>query len=840
MVILSIYNFLGLPHLYASMSEFADWVLLFNPFVCLSTVVIFILLIRQAKISQCLEELKETRLALQKERAIREKAEKSTQNLLNKLSGETLNLENINPGNTPSLTWLNAKLKEEIAQRQRTEERLQLTQFSVDRSADAVFWISSDAQFFYVNDAACQSLGYSPEELLSLSIHDINPDFSEAAWSLHWNLLRRCGSISIEAHHRTKSGRMFPVEITINHLEFNGKEYHCAFARDITERKLVEEALRAGQEEFKSLVANIPGAVYRSFLDSHRTMSFISNGIGMITGYPPRDLMQNKVFSFISLIYPEDRERVINTIEQAMKVSQPYLMEYRMIRADSSIRWVSEKGQAIISEEGEVLWLNGLIFDITEQKQASEALRESEERLQLALAGADQGLWDWNLVTGEVYFSPHWGQMLGYTPEQVEGHISFWMKRVHPDDRLAVLRALKEHSLGNTSCMEVEHRILTESEEWKWILNHGKAVSRDDTGKPLRMTGTAKDISARKQAEEALRQSELRERERAVELEKILAELRRTQAQLVQTEKMSSLGQMVAGVAHEINNPVSFIYGNLNYASQYITELLQLIKLYQQSYPENREIKDYLATIELDFLMQDLPKILTSMKLGADRIREIVLSLRNFARLDESEQKPVDIHEGINNTLLLLQNRLNLSNSNEEIAVIKNYGKLPLIECYPGQLNQVFLNLLNNSIDALEESQKQQSVNSWKGAHYQLSGSTRCYPSAADYQSCVTGSVLTEDQPLAHGDHPRIEISTEILNGEWMRLRIADNGIGMTEEVQRRLFDPFFTTKPVGQGTGLGLAICYQIIVEKHRGHLWCRSVLGAGSEFIVEIPIKL
>ena len=289
----------------------------------------------------------------------------------------------------------------------------------------------------------------------------------------------------------------------------------------------------------------------------------------------------------------------------------------------------------------------------------------------------------------------------------------------------------------------------------------------------------------------------------AQRLTQALAELRTTQTQLIQTEKMSSLGQLVAGVAHEINNPVNFIYGNLNYANEYTQDLLELVRLYQKHYPEPvAEIQQYRQASDFDFLIEDLPKMLASMKVGADRIRQIVLSLRNFSRLDEAEMKPVDIHEGIDSTLLILQNRLKARPGFHNIEVIKQYGDLPQVECYAGQLNQVFMNILSNAIDALD-SQAETAI----------------------------------AQGLAAPNHT-ITICTEVRNPEQVTVRIRDNGPGMTPVVAQRLFDPFFTTKPVGQGTGLGLSISYQIVVEKHRGSLWCHSQLGEGAEFWIEIPI--
>lgn len=288
----------------------------------------------------------------------------------------------------------------------------------------------------------------------------------------------------------------------------------------------------------------------------------------------------------------------------------------------------------------------------------------------------------------------------------------------------------------------------------------------------------------------------------AQHLQQTLLELKQTQSQLIQAEKMSGLGQLVAGIAHEINNPVNFIHGNLIHVQTATEGLLSLVNLYETIFPNPTiEIQTVAEDLDLAFLRYDLPKLMRSMRSGTDRIREIVLSLRNFSRMDEAQLKAVDIHEGIESTLLILQHRLTPKFSQTQIEVVRDYGCLPLVECYPGQLNQVFMNILANAIDAIEDQMRSQP-------------------------------------PSAQSPH-RITIQTSVIDANWLQIAIANTGAVIPADIQPLIFNPFFTTKPIGKGTGMGMAISYQIIAEKHQGTIECCSSPEQATTFIIRLPIQ-
>jgi two-component system, NtrC family, sensor kinase len=416
---------------------------------------------------------------------------------------------------------------------------------------------------------------------------------------------------------------------------------------------------------------------------------------------------------------------------------------------------------------------------------ASPAITDSD-RLRQMLNNMNDILYEIDQTGNFTYASPQMERVLGFSPAECLGRSP--LDFTHPEDQPIIqarIQRLLATGIGDHSEVRARHA----AGHYIWM-SISDGIHRSATGEVLAIQGSLRNIDHQKSIEAALQS-------KTEYLQQALNHLQQARTRMVQAEKMSSLGQLVAGIAHEINNPVNFIYGNLKYATDYINDLLGLLNQYRRAYPQPPAlIQATIDVIDLDYLFQDLPRLFSSMEVGADRIREIVLSLRNFARLDEVGLKQTNLHEGIESTLMILASRLKSRTDGPEVQVIREFGELPLVPGFAGALNQVFMNLLVNAIEALE---------------------------SADDRGEVTA--------------PTITIQTAIVDGQ-AQLRFTDNGPGIPVAVQSRLFDPFFTTKAVGQGTGMGLAISYQVICEQHQGELTVRSTPGEGTCLEIRLPI--
>ena len=607
---------------------------------------------------------------------------------------------------------------------------------------------------------------------------------------------------------------------------------------DITDRMQAEAALKESEERNRTLVNNIPGAVYRCRADQNFTLLFQSEAIADITGYPLDHPIHQEDWR---LIHPADRERVDHEVAMAIARRQPFASEYRVMHADGQTRWVLETGQPITDNTGTVQFIDGVLTDITRRKQSetqrqelarrqglinriSMQIRDSLELMPLLQTTVEtvrsQLITDRVVVyrfqpdwPGEVIVDdcePGWPSILG--ERGLDHCFPETLANYHAQGNVCKVADIYQAGLEN-SCVQYLEKlhvrsklivpILLHKQLWGLLIAHECRAPRHwIAGEIALLKALADQVGiAIGQAElyQQATENAVRARQQAADLKATLAELQRTQSQLVQTEKMSSLGQLVAGVAHEINNPVSCIDGNILHAAEYAEDLLTLMACYRQTFPEPpAALQRVMEDIDLDFLVEDFPKLLESMRIGAERIKSIVASLRTFSRMDEADLKAVELHDGLDSTLMILQHRLKSHGDRPAILLEQRYDDLPPVECYAGKLNQVFMNLLSNAIDALDEQ------------------------IAVGLQS----------------ELPKLVITTTLLPNDEVGITIADNGSGIPMEQQQRIFEPFYTTKPIGKGTGIGLSISYQIVTEQHRGTLTCESQPGQGTAFHITIPV--
>lgn len=609
------------------------------------------------------------------------------------------------------------------------------------------------------------------------------------------------------------------------------REQNARLTAEIEERKLAEAKLK--KSEANLLEAQRVAHVGNWEFDVLTSKFTWSEQLYRIFGLDSRN-GEPTFAQLIEIFHPDDRELFQEAVSRAIAQGRSYNIELRILRSHGEVRYIEAKGKPVFNNSGQAIQLFGTILDISDRK-------EREKALELIVEGTAEATGDNFMHSCVRYLAQVLQFRYALIAELVDEiatsarTLAFWMGETWSENF--------EYNLENTPCATLldgkvchysqDVQTLFPQDQYLIQLNissyFGTPLFNSDRKiigllaildtKPIPPDPTKEMILSifaaragaeleRIQAEEALKQSEAREREKAQRLELTLTELKRTQSQLIQSAKMSALGQMVAGIAHEINNPVSFISCNLNFARNYFQDLLSIVETYQKNYPNpTPEIEKSIAENQLNFLKEDWLKLMQSMAVGAERIQQIVQSLKLFSRLDEAQLKPTDIHQAIDNTLLILQHRLRSVGNVSKIEVIKNYDKLPLVTCYGSQLNQVFMNLLNNAIDALDNQPSPRII------------------------TISTVAVSAKEQKTTNNQKPKTDKVV---------IRIADNGAGMSQEVQQKIFDPFFTTKSVGSGTGLGLSISHQIVVEKHLGNITCVSAPGQGTEFLVEIPVSL
>ncbi|MEH2348554.1 MAG: AAA family ATPase [Nostoc sp.] len=562
--------------------------------------------------------------------------------------------------------------------------------------------------------------------------------------------------------------------------------------------------LQASETRFQNLANNIPGMVYQFRLapDGSTSTPYVSSGCFDLYGLAP-ELVMTGTHSLYEMNHPDDRAAIEKAIGYSAQTLTPFEIECRIILPSETVKWVRSTARPEPQADGAIIW-DGVMIDISNGKQAEESLAKEREFLNaiihniidgIVVCDASGKLTLFNKATRDFHGLP----VESLPAEQWTEHFDLYQ----PDGQtplstteIPLFRALQGQIVENAEMV-----IAPKHGSKRILLASGQAIF-DSSGNKLGAVVVMRDISERARLESERKLAELALQQKSQDLQQALIDLQHAQLQIIQNEKMSALGNLVAGVAHEMNNPLGFIAASLKQAKPTIADIVDHLKLYQQSLPNmSDEIRDHAEEIDLDYSLEDLPKIIDSMTMACDRLKNISTSLRTFSRADQDYKVPFNIHQGIDSTILILKHRLKGNEQRPAIEVITNYDNLPQLECFPGQLNQVFMNIIANAIDALDESN--------------------------------LGHKFEEIQANIN----RILIKTSIENNT-IKIAISDNGKGIKEEVKNKIFDHLFTTKSVGKGTGLGLAIARQIVESTHSGKLSCNSVLGEGTEFIIEIPV--
>jgi PAS domain S-box-containing protein len=715
---------------------------------------------------------------------------------------------------------------EDITERKQAEAALRESEAHYRRiletASEGIWMFDADSKTTFANTRIAEMLGYSVEEMLGRSLFDFIHEESQAIAATYVERRRQGIHERHDFKFRRKDGSDLWTMVSATPIQDTTSQFVgvLRMITDISDRKRAEEQLQERAQFLHSIYDGVEDSIFvvdviendegrsiedeaenslqSSSLTSHASIEFRYRGLNpaheRLTGVRSDELRGKRPEDvFPPAVATAVNERYAECVQSGTKISYEGCLPFQ----GKNTWWITTLFP-LRDGRGHIYRLVGTSTNITERKEAEKALRESEQRFRATFAQAAVGIAHVDLDGKFLRINQKFCDLVGYSQEEM---LARTLQNItHPDDLEADVAFVRQLLSGGIRMYSLEKRYINRCGEIVWV-NLTVSLRRRSSGEPKYFISVVQDISDRKQTEVALQQSESQLRVKNQELQHTLHQLKQTQAQLIQNEKMVGLGRTIAGIAHEINNPIGFIYGNITHARDYASDLLHLVQLYAQHYPEPiPEIQRQIEALDLNFVAEDFPKLLKSMEMGANRIREIVLSLRNFSRLDEADAKKVDIHEGIDNTLLILQYRLTRQPFRSEIQVIEDYGQLPLVECYPSKLNQVFMNLLNNAIDALE---------------------THSTPGII--------TIRTETRQEERGNVSR----------HFIVIRIADNGPGIPEDVKKHIFDPFFTTKPIGAGMGLGLSISHSIIVEKHGGQLWCISEPDCGTEFVIELPVR-
>ncbi|NER79625.1 MAG: PAS domain S-box protein, partial [Leptolyngbya sp. SIO1D8] len=671
----------------------------------------------------------------------------------------------------------------------RLYESVALKSSAMESAVDGMA-ILEDGKYIYLNATHASLLGYELHELMGQSWEKLySPMELERLKTIAFPTLEQTGQWSGESIALRKDGNTFAQELSLSLLE-NGKLIYIC--RDISDRKIAEEQLRLSEQRYATLAAVVPVGIFRTDTNGHCT--YVNNRWCQIAGLTPEAASG---YGWQQGLHPDDQDLITAEWYESVQENRPFQLEYRFQRSDGQVTWVFGQSVAERDSNGHIIGYVGTITDISDRKAAEQKLLESQTFLKTVLDTFPLSVFWKDCESRYIGVNRNFAQDAGFKKaEQIAGLNDFdmpWAETEAEDYRADDQEVMR---LNTSKLGIIETQIQADGNQiWVEI---NKLPLHDLDGNVIGVLGTYQDISDRKRAEAAVLQ-------KSQDLEKALTELQNAQLKLVQSEKMSALGGLVAGVAHEINNPTSCIVGNVDVAQDYFSDLLRLLDSYAKQFPQpGADIENELEAIDLEYVREDLPKLIRAMKGAGDRIQAISTSLRTFSRIGKATKQPFDIRESLESTLLILRHRLKANEHRPAIEVEADYGDIPEIPCFPGQLNQVFMNILANAIDMFDEMAQQTTFNA------------------------------LEKTPQ------KVTIRTiHLAENNTVEIWIIDNGKGMLDEVKSRIFDHLFTTKGVGKGTGLGLAIAHQIVVDTHRGSLEVHSEVSQGTEFCIRLPFS-
>ena len=693
-------------------------------------------------------------------------------------------------------------LLRDITERKRTEEALLESEAKyriVVESSLVGVYVVQNGLFRFVNERWCEIYGYTYGEIVNkIGPLDLTPseDRNLLTENFRKPLSGKVNHIEYDLRAIRKDGRIIIVKILGSFMLFNGLPAISGTVHDITESKLAEEKLRESDRQLREAQEMAHLGFWNWDIKSGHVEW--SDEVFKIFCLDPKDFTP-RIDSILALSpWPEDHQRDQEIIKRAIENHKPGSYEQKFLRPDQSIGYYYSTFQGKYDEKGDLISIVGTVLDVTSRKQAEEALRTSQLQLTEAMELAHIVYWEFDPLTQTYIFNDSFYTFYGTTANQEGGYAMIredYAKRfIHPDDVPIFAQFVKQNTTRSDSktVADIEHRIVRRNGEVRHILARTRTV-KDDSGRVIKRYGATQDITEQKRADEMLMDLFKDLEKKNVELENTYDELRESQQKIIQQEKMASIGQLAAGIAHEINNPVGFVMSNINSMGKYSERLFQFIKIQSEAVDrlskqdgDTAVVLDGLhkkrRALKIDYVINDFTNVIKESLEGTERVKRIVQDLKNFSHKDEDEHKPADINEGIESTINVVWNELKY-----KANVTKEYGKIPLTKCNLGQLNQVFMNLLINAVQAIEE-------------------------------------------------HGEISIKTERRDGDIV-VSISDTGSGIQEDKLNRIFEPFFTTKEVGKGTGLGLSIAYDI-VKKHSGEILVTSEIGKGSTFTITIPV--